>query len=131
MLGKLRNVNMMLSCLLLLSAFAVAGPAGETSADGLSGVSFYIAPNGNDEQSGTKEAPFATLERAREAVRSMKHNEGLPDGGVNVYLRGGIYPMSSTFTLDEEDSGTASSPIVYRSYEDEKVDLVGGEYLAA
>ena len=32
---------------------------------------YYVAVNGNDENSGTKEAPFATFERARDAVREQ------------------------------------------------------------
>ncbi|MBQ7814910.1 MAG: hypothetical protein IJ387_10520, partial [Thermoguttaceae bacterium] len=31
---------------------------------------FFVSPNGNDANAGTENAPFATLERARDAVRA-------------------------------------------------------------
>ncbi|MBC8443302.1 right-handed parallel beta-helix repeat-containing protein [PVC group bacterium] len=87
--------------------------------------SLYVAPHGDDNHSGTMAAPFATLERARDAVRKMMAR-GLPTGGVTVYLRGGVYGREATFELRSQDSGTPQSPIVYRSYQNEEVRLVGG-----
>lgn len=87
---------------------------------------FYVAPNGNDENPGTKSKPFATLERARDAIRVLKESAGLPSGGITVWIRGGDYQRDSTFQLTAEDSGTKESPIVYRSYFGERVRLIGG-----
>ncbi len=75
---------------------------------------------------GRLSAPFASLEEARDAIRSLKENQGLPEGGVVVNIRGGVYPLSSTFALSEEDSGMPDKPIVYRAYQDEAVVLTGG-----
>src|SRR5687768_2928148 len=49
---------------------------------------FHITPSGNDENSGTSAKPFATLERGRDAVRSLKKQDGgrLPAGGVTVWI---------------------------------------------
>jgi len=33
---------------------------------------FHVAPEGNDANPGTRNAPFATLEAARDAVRNLK-----------------------------------------------------------
>ena len=33
---------------------------------------FHVAPSGSDDNPGTQAAPFATLERARDAVRTLK-----------------------------------------------------------
>ncbi|MGA2660073.1 MAG: hypothetical protein ABSH34_21430, partial [Verrucomicrobiota bacterium] len=33
---------------------------------------FFVAPTGNDANPGTADRPFATLERARDAVRQLK-----------------------------------------------------------
>jgi hypothetical protein len=33
---------------------------------------FFISPNGNDQNSGSKMQPFASLERARDAIREAK-----------------------------------------------------------
>ena len=96
---------------------------------------FYVSPAGNDRWSGLKaepasdrsDGPFATLERAREAVRSLKQTGGLPEGGVTVRLRGGSYQRSSAFSLTAEDGGTSKAPILWRAYEGETVHLTGGK----
>jgi len=96
---------------------------------------FYVSPQGNDAWSGKQAAPnrastdgpFATLERARDAIRALKRKGPLPQGGVTVWIRGGIYLRDKTFTLTEEDSGTAGAPIVYRAYPKEEVRLLGGK----
>jgi len=86
-----------------------------------------VAVDGNDRNPGTETQPFATLERARDAVRELKKSRGLPKGGVAVFLRGGVYRIEKTFALSEEDSGTEAAPVVYRSYPNEEVRLVGGK----
>ena len=52
---------------------------------------FYVAADGRDTNLGTQGAPFATLARARDAVRALKQAGPLPDGGVTVWIREGIY----------------------------------------
>ncbi|WP_238392532.1 hypothetical protein [Paenibacillus antri] len=90
------------------------------------GAEFFIAPNGSDSNAGTVESPFLTLERAREAIRSLKATSGLPQGGVTVYLRGGEYERTQSFLLDERDSGAADARITYKAYPGESVTLTGG-----
>ena len=91
---------------------------------------FYIALDGNDQNPGTKDAPFATLEAARDAIRTMKQdNGGLPTGGIRVYLREGTYLLQQGFKLDAQDSGTKECPIIYTSYPGEKVNIYGGAQL--
>ena len=94
------------ACLLFLFAF-------ETGAAPRSAAEFYVSVNGNDQNPGTKQAPFATLERAREAIRNLKNETGLPQGGVRVILTPGTYHRTTTFCLGAEDSGSEASPIVY------------------
>ncbi len=90
-------------------------------------VVFYVSPSGDDSASGSLERPFASLARARDAIRALKEAGDLPQGGITVHIRGGIYPLTETFTLTRADSGTASSPIMYRVYKDEEVRLTGGK----
>lgn len=98
------------------------------------GRTIYVAPGGNDAWSGTlaepngekTDGPLATLEHARDEVRRLKRESGLPAGGVAVVLRGGAYERAKTFELGPDDSGTADSPVVYRAAEGEEVRLVGG-----
>ena len=91
------------------------------------GSDFYVAEDGRDENPGTKKKPFATIERARDAIRELKKAGGLPNGGVTVWIRGGVYNIASTINLTDEDSGTKDAPIVYRACEGEEVRLVGGK----
>ncbi|MEA3476960.1 MAG: hypothetical protein U9R60_02180, partial [Bacteroidota bacterium] len=86
----------------------------------------YISPDGNDNNVGTIEKPFLTLEKARDAIRLIKQGKGLPRGGITVFLRGGQYFMSQTFILGPEDSGTENAPIQYCAYPGETPVLSGG-----
>lgn len=76
-------------------------------------ISIYVSTSGNDNNDGTLQAPFATLERARTEAR--KH------GGATVYLREGRYFFIDTFELDEKDSNTE-----YMAYNGERVVFDGG-----
>ena len=87
---------------------------------------FSVAADGNDGNSGTAAQPFATLERARDAVRELKAKGPLPEGGVTVEVRGGTYQLEKPFLLTETDSGTSNAPVMYRSRQGERVFLVGG-----
>ena len=113
------------AALLLACLPSVAAPARE--------IALYVSPAGNDAWSGTrpapapgrKDGPFATLARARGAVRALK------DGGpltapVVVRLRGGKYYVTETVLFEPQDSGTAACPITYAAYPGEKPELIGG-----
>lgn len=95
---------------------------------------FFVALNGDDNWTGklaepnanSSDGPFATLERARDAIRQLKADKELPAGGVSVEVRAGTYWRASTFALQEEDSGTTEAPIIYRAYQNEAVRISGG-----
>lgn len=86
---------------------------------------FYVAPNGNDSNPGTAAAPFATLSRARDAVRK-KVSGGLT-GDVLVLIHGGTYQQTETLTFGPEDSGTRKYSITYAAGPGGKVVLSGGK----
>ena len=88
-------------------------------------VSLYVSPNGKNTNKGTLRSPFATIKRAQEEVKSIKEN-GMPKGGIVVYLRGGRYFLSEGLLFGKEDSGEKDSPVVYRNYNNEEVRLIGG-----
>lgn len=90
---------------------------------------FFVAVDGQDDNPGTRSRPFATLERARDAVRTFKRNSGWPKGGVTVSLRGGVYTRTTTFDLSAEDSGVAGAPAVYRAFPGEVVRIMGGKII--
>ncbi len=101
-------------------------------------VNFYVSPSGNDSWSGTLPAPgarrggngpFKTLKKARDAVRRLKEAEDLPEGGVTVHVRGGVYTLSKSLELTAADSGAEGSPIIYQAYKNEEVRLIGSRQI--
>jgi len=87
---------------------------------------YWVSTTGSDAGAGTREEPFATPQRARDALREARR-DGRPKGSVTVWLRGGIYRIDTTLELDSRDSGTAGAPVVYRAAPGEEVRLVGGK----
>ena len=81
----------------------------------MSHADLHVSTVGDDAASGSAEHPFATLSRARDAVREQKAMSGLPAGGLTVWLHEGVYRLDESFSLSEEDSGTEQSPITYRA----------------
>ncbi len=97
-----------------------------------SDLTFYVSSSaGNDHNSGTLTKPFLTIERARDAIRELKTRSALGTTAVTVYLRGGIYPLTRTFALSEQDSGISGAPIIYAAYQSEEVRLSGSVKLPA
>ncbi len=96
------------------------------------GVHRYVAPDGNDRWSGKlaepkgEDGPWATLAHARDEIRKLKRQRGLPAGGVTVEIRGGVYELATPLKFSTEDSGEAYAPVVYRARPGEEVRLVGG-----
>ena len=91
-----------------------------------SSITFFVAPDGDNRNPGTLKRPFATLERARDAVNARKRHGTLPRGGATVYLRGGRYGRGETFVLTAKDSGSFGAPVVYRAWRNERPVLDGG-----
>lgn len=75
--------------------------------DGSSAEAVFVAVDGDDAGPGTLQRPFATFERAFEAV----------EPGDTVYVRGGVYARSAPVVLDRRAS--AAEPIRLWAYEDE------------
>lgn len=75
---------------------------------------FWVSPGGDDAWPGTKQKPFLTLERARDAVREAKGRQSLGEDIV-VTLREGTYRLPATLVLDSRDSGKNGGQVVYRA----------------
>jgi hypothetical protein len=76
---------------------------------------FVVAPSGSDNNPGTADKPFATLARARDAVRKL--NAGGPPKATRIVLvRGGTYAWKDTVVFGPEDSGSVERRIVYAAY---------------
>lgn len=87
------------------------------------GTDIHVSPNGSDSNDGTAKRPFATLERAKSAVRAAKEKP------VTVWLAGGDYQFEEPFVLTAEDSGTPQHPVVYRALEGKTPRLLGARKL--
>ncbi len=114
-----------LATLMAVALLSIGVPVAAHAAP-LAETALYVSPSGSDSGSGTLEDPLLTLEGARDAIRELGGAGALPAGGVTVYLREGTYPRTSSFELGAQDSGTADSPITYRSYPGETARLSGG-----
>ncbi len=98
------------------------------------GVVFHVSAEGNDAWSGRRadangdrtDGPFATLSRARDAIRSLRGGRGAPPEPVTVLLRGGRYAETKAIEFGPEDSGREGSPVTYAAYGDERPVISGG-----
>ncbi len=87
---------------------------------GVSATTFYVAVNGSNSNNGSISQPFATIQRAQEAVKP----------GDTVYIRGGVYKMQEeqiarkeriwAFVNYLDKSGKEGAPIHYWAYPNEK-----------
>ncbi|MCC6443435.1 MAG: right-handed parallel beta-helix repeat-containing protein [Armatimonadetes bacterium] len=111
-----------LICFLILMYSSVAWPA-------QAAITFRVSPGGNDSHSGSRARPFATLERARDTVRSLK-KAGRLTGPVTIEIAGGTYELARPLEFTQQDSGTATCPIEYRALKGQAVRIVGGKTVA-
>ncbi len=96
-------------------------------------TTLYVSTDGQDTWSGTRptpnaektDGPFATIGRARNAIRQRKANGPLT-GPVNVIVRGGTYYLPETLVFEPGDSGTQTCPITYMAFPGEKPVISGG-----
>mgnify|MGYP005840631667 FL=1 len=89
-------------------------------------LSLYVAARGDDTNPGTRERPFATLDRARDEIRARRKRGDSFAGRLEVVIGGGAYQLARTFRLESQDSGTAAQPVVYRAEAGERPVFSGG-----
>jgi hypothetical protein len=78
---------------------------------------YYISPDGSDNNPGTLGKPFASLQRAQQAV-------GKKPG--TVFLRGGTYYLPKTLVFTARDSGAKGTPVIFQAYQNEQPVISGG-----
>ncbi len=101
-------------------------PAEPNEEEHVYGKIIYVSPDGNDENSGEKDTPVASLTGAVNAMRSYRKQNGLPEGGIKIEFASGTYNVTEGITLTAEDSGTEESPIVFAGADGADVLLSGG-----
>ncbi len=85
---------------------------------------YYVSPSGNDLHPGTREKPFATIQKATEAVRYVLQSRQHAD--ITVYLDGGVYQLEEPINFKPEDSGRDDFQVIYKAIEGEKPIISGG-----
>jgi len=73
----------------------------------VNGSDFFVSPDGNDNNDGTINSPFKTIEKAM----------GQAQPGDTIFLRGGLYVYSQTIRITK--SGVSENPITLCSYQEE------------
>jgi len=77
----------------------------------------YVSPRGSDANAGTREKPFATLQKALAAVRGA--------GPATVWLAEGEYRLTHGAALDGKHSGAKGAPLTIRSEAAHKARISG------
>ncbi|MGN0519655.1 MAG: right-handed parallel beta-helix repeat-containing protein [Candidatus Fimenecus sp.] len=86
----------------------------------------YVQVNGDDAHAdGTPQNPFATLQKAKEYVKTLDKSKG----DIVVEIGDGVYELDETIVFDAQDSGTDACQIRYVAAENATPILSGGKRL--
>ena len=95
-------------------------------------VDYYVSTDGSDSNSGlTLASSLLTITGAKDKICTYKSANGLPDGGINVFIREGIYELSSYIDLNTSAAGEPNKEVVFQPYNDEDVRIISGKIIAA
>lgn len=91
----------------------------------LTAQQIYLAPDGKDDNPGTRNQPMATLSAARDKVRQYRKYFDV-NKPVEIIALEGEYFMKQPLILTANDNGTPSSPLIIRSETGRKAVFRGG-----
>ncbi|NCP31697.1 MAG: DUF5123 domain-containing protein [Armatimonadetes bacterium] len=99
-------------------------------------TTLHVAPEGNDQWSGSAarpnagktDGPLASLQGARDAVRRLKAGKELTEA-VRVVVAAGTYQVGEPVVFSPEDSGTPKAPVLYEAAPGAKPLFTGGRKL--
>jgi len=89
----------------------------------------FVSARGQDSWPGTADRPFATLERARDAVRALKTKGALTEP-VRVLVSGGDYVLTRPLEFTPADSGTPTASIRYEAQPGARPVFSGGRTIS-
>lgn len=102
-------------------------PAAVGTMDHSTGIIVHVSADGTDAGTGSAEAPFASIEQARDLFRNIRKSDPASmENGALVLIQGGTYRLDKGIVLTPQDSGTATAPVIYRSYPDQRASFAGG-----
>ena len=83
---------------------------------------YYVSVSGSDSNTGAKDSPFASLQKARDEIRKINKNM---TGDIVVHIAAGTYPLQDTLRFNENDGATNGYRIRYIA--DGNAMISGGE----
>lgn len=103
---KNRGLSAVLAIVMLVALYTVPSYA-ENSIY----TQIYVSENGNDLSDGSQNAPFRTIEKAKEYVKTISDNM---NGDIIVNIEKGTYYLEDTMVFRNEDSGKNGHKIIYK-----------------
>lgn len=88
-------------------------------------IDIFVSTTGNDKNTGGKNDPFLTIDRARIAVRDLI-KKGLNEN-VQVYIMEGTYVLNKTIIFGLDDSPKGNYTVTYQAYQNSKVIISSGQ----
>ncbi|MFH1739416.1 MAG: right-handed parallel beta-helix repeat-containing protein [bacterium] len=127
------NILRLAVCLAWLIGVGMCSVSVTASNDGLT---LYVSPYGTDDWSGKVadpipsggDGPFATIERARDAIREIR-SKGTVSGDITVQIREGTYRIQEPVQFTQEDCGDENLRITYAAYPGERPAISGGRLI--
>lgn len=89
---------------------------------------FYVSPSGHDGNPGTKDRPFLSFNKAKEAVADAL-SPGKEGRNIHVYFRGGVYLFEETVFIKEGEFANKNQKVVFSAYKGEKPVFSAGKKL--
>ncbi|MDF7826162.1 right-handed parallel beta-helix repeat-containing protein [Pontiellaceae bacterium B12227] len=84
----------------------------------VSGKTYYVSATAEPEGDGSRARPFATLEEARDLVRSEMLETMTPPDGAVIQLDAGVYYRTGRFEMNHHDAFPAYSQLTIQGAED-------------
>ena len=86
---------------------------------------FYVSPSpvGNDANPGTASSPFATIQRAIDAVKNINKSSA---GSTVVTINSGTYQLTNPLIIDELAGGNTNHPVTIKAASGANVLISGG-----
>lgn len=93
-------------------------------------LTYYVSPTGDDQNPGTEDAPWLTLFRARNEIRSViagfKSGE---EDDITIRLAPGIHRLAETLVLGPEDGGSGGFSVTWEGCGASRTQISAGHIL--
>ncbi|MGL4772311.1 MAG: right-handed parallel beta-helix repeat-containing protein [Clostridium sp.] len=91
--------------------------------------SYYINLNGDDKNSGSKDAPLKSLEGFKQALIKDINEDKITKGNVKIYIDDGIYTLENSFSLSKNDFKGKDISLEFIGDDKNDVRVTGGVQL--